>query len=237
MTATRVGVLECDHVGERRRSIAGDYVDMFRTLFAAHVPGIELVPYDVVGGAPLPAVDACDGWLVGGSRHSVGDDLAWIGPLAGFVRAAHASAAPLVGVCFGHQLIAHALGGRVERAPGGWGAGIEQVTVTAEAGWMRPPAARLALHFMHQDQVVAVPPGARALGRAAHCPIAIQQAGTLVGIQAHPEFTPAYTDSLLAARVAAIGDAEVAAARAGLARPTDEPTVARWLGRVLGAGD
>lgn len=233
---TRVGLLECGHVADRHRPIAGDYADMFASLFAVHVPEIELVPFDVIHGELPPSPDTCDGWVCTGSRHSVYDDLGWIEGVSGFVRDAQAAGAPFVGICFGHQLLAHALGGRVAKAATGWGAGIRRVVVDAPEPWMDPPAGKLALHFMHQDQVEELPPGGVVLGRADHCPAALMRVGeSMVGLQAHPEFTPAYTDVLLAERVARIGEDEVAAARAGLSQPTDEATVARWFGRVLSA--
>lgn len=236
---TRVGVLECDHVDPRFRPIAGDVVDMLRALFARHVPDValELVPYDVVGGVLPGAPGECDAWLCPGSRHGVGDGLPWIADLAAFVRRIADAGAPYVGVCFGHQMLAHALGGRVERAGTGWGAGVETVVVDGAAPWMVPPAAKLALHFMHQDQVVEPPPGSEVLGRADHCPVALLAVGErMMGVQAHPEFTPAYTDALLVDRVARLGADEVAAARAGLAQPTDEATAAAWMARVLTEG-
>lgn len=234
---TTIGVLECDHVADRHRGIAGDYTDMFATLFAAHAPGLDLVPVDMIGGELPASPRDCAGWLCTGSRHSVYDGLDWIEPLAGFVRDVRNAGVPFAGVCFGHQILAHALGGEVARARSGWGAGVLPVTVEERAPWMRPPADALALHFMHQDQVVSLPPGAVALGRADHCPVALMQAApAMVGVQPHPEFTVAYTDALLAERVARIGDEAVAAARAGLSQPTDEATVARWLGRVLTFG-
>lgn len=239
-SATRVGVLACDHVSEKYRAIGGDYTDMFRTMFATHVPdaGLELVPVDVIGGERPSGPDQFDGWLCTGSRHSVYDDLPWIADVSTVVRDVHAAGVPFVGVCFGHQLLAQALGGRVERAATGWGAGIERVTVdgaTARAlGSISPPERSLALHFMHQDQVVELPPGGDVLGVADHCPVAIMAVGPrALGVQAHPEFTPAYTDALLADRVARIGEAEVTAARAGLDRPTDEAVVAGWMARLL----
>ncbi len=240
MTSTvTLGVLECDHVGERNRAIAGDYTDMFTTLFAAHAPRLELVPVDVIGGELPDSVHECDAWLITGSRYSVYDDdqRGWIDPLAELVRGAHDAAVPVAGICFGHQLLAQALGGEVARAASGWGAGILDVAVERTEPWMQPPADCLALHFMHQDQVVVPPPGAVVLGRAAHCPVAMMAVGpTTVGVQPHPEFVPAYTDVLLAARVDRIGADAVAAARARLTRPTDEGTVARWLAAVLARG-
>jgi GMP synthase-like glutamine amidotransferase len=233
---TVVGVLECDHVDERHRPIAGDTIDMLRTLFGPHAPGLELVPFDVIGGEMPPGPAACDGWVCPGSRYSVYDDLPWIHRLAGFVRDVRDAGAPFVGICFGHQMLAHALGGRVARAASGWGAGTQRVVVDRRRPWMDPPAEKLALHFMHQDQVEELPPGGTVLGRADHCPVALMSVGeSMAGIQPHPEFAAAYVDALLVDRVARIGDDEVAAARAGLSQPTDEGTVARWFARVLGA--
>jgi GMP synthase-like glutamine amidotransferase len=236
VTTVRVGLLECDHVAERFRGIGGDYAAMFRTLFATHLgDAVELVRFDVIGGELPPGPAACDGWVCTGSRHSAYDDLPWIADLQGFVRDVRDAAVPFIGICFGHQVLAQALGGRVERARGGWGAGVHKLQVVRTASWMDPHADALALHFMHQDQVVTVPPGAEVLGRADHCPVAMLQAGErMVGVQAHPEFTAAYADALLVDRVARIGDDEVAAARASLAQPTDEATVVRWIARVLG---
>jgi GMP synthase-like glutamine amidotransferase len=230
----RVGVLEGDHVADRFRSIGGDYIDMFRALFAAHVPadgagGVELVPFDVIGGDLPSGPEVCDGWLCTGSRHSAYDELDWIARLCGFVRDVRDAEVPFVGICFGHQVLAQALGGRVERARTGWGAGVLGVELDGSG--------TLALHFMHQDQVVVVPPGGEVLGRTEHCPVAVLRVGErMLGIQAHPEFTPAYTDALLADRVPLIGEDEVASARAGLSRPTDEAVVARWMARVLRQG-
>ena len=231
---TTVGLLECGHVADRFRAVDGDYADMFGALFAAHVPEVALRPYDVEAGELPSGPDACDAWLCSGSRHSVYDDLDWIAPLSGFVRSVADAEVPFVGICFGHQLVAHALGGRVAKADTGWGAGVHQVEVDRVAPWMVPPAATVALQFMHQDQVEQLPAGGVCLGRAEHCPVALLQVGpAMVGIQAHPEFSSAYVDALLADRVELIGAARTAAARAALARPTDEATVARWIGRVL----
>ena len=219
----RVGLLLCDHVDDRFRSIAGDYDDMF----AALLPDLDLVAYDAIGGDLPKRADGCDGWLLTGSRFSAYDDEPWIAALAGFVRELHASRAPTVGICFGHQLLAHALGGRVEKAATGWGVGAHAIALDA-ACWR--------LLFMHQDQVVALPDGAQVLGSADHCPVAVLQVGSAIGVQAHPEFSVDYERALLDARAEGIGTEAVAAARASLEEPTDERAVAAWLAGFLGTG-
>lgn len=229
----RIGLLECDHVDERYRHLSGDYGDMFTAMFAA-TPEVELVRYDVVNGE-LPVSPAeCDGWLATGSRKSAYDDDEWIHRTAGFIRAAAATDAPFVGICFGHQLLAHALEGTVARAPGGWGAGIHAVEVAQKEPWMDPFRSDARLHFMHRDQVARLPAGAEVLWSAEHCPVAAFTVGdTMLGIQAHPEFTVAYAEALLTDRTDRIGGDKAGAALRSLATPTDEAVVTQWIVNFL----
>jgi len=225
----RIGLLECDHVRTRHRAIAGDYGDMFRAMVAAVDPATEVVGYDVRDGVLPDRPDACDGWLITGSSASVYDDEPWIASLAEFLRAVHAERAPCVGVCFGHQLLAHALGGRTERADG-WGVGALPMTVVQPESWMEPPLSAATLLYSHQDQVTELPPDGRVLAAADHCPVAMLAIGDdLIGMQAHPEFGAAYVRALLEDRVDRIGQADTDAALATLRGPTDEHTVARWI--------
>ena len=232
----RLGLLECDHVAERLTPIAGDYRDMFAALLAPVLPDVELVAYDACAGELPVRSDECDAWLATGSRFSAYDDLPWIHALGGFLRDVQASSAPFVGVCFGHQLLAQALGGKVEQAAGGWGAGAHALEVAGTAAWMDPPTRTMSLLFMHQDQVTALPPGGEVVARTDHCPVAMFTVGpTMLGIQAHPEFEAPFVAALLAARTDRIGAEKTATARASLAQPTDAGLAARWLARFLRA--
>jgi GMP synthase-like glutamine amidotransferase len=150
--------------------------------------------------------------------------------VAAVVRQVHEAAVPLVGVCFGHQLIAHALGGRTERASVGWGAGALPVHILEARPWMDPPLPSVTLLHSHQDQVTVVPPGGQVLAAAAHCPVAMLSVGdTIVGIQAHPEFGPAYLRALIEDRVDRLTPAGAAAALETLRYRTDEAVVGRWI--------
>ncbi len=229
----RVGLLECDHVPVELRDVADDYAAMFAARFAAHAPWVTLEPIDVVGGGALPSVDDHDGYLITGSRHGVDDDLPWIAPLGGFVQAAVDAEVPTVGVCFGHQLLAWQLGGRVERAPAGWGVGVHHAEVVAHRPWMQPPAAGFDLIVSHQDQVVTLPGDAELVATSQHAPVAAFEVGSALGVQGHPEFDPAYATTLMALRRDRIPAEVIAAGEATLAAPTDHATVTAWLGRFL----
>ncbi len=230
----KVGLLECDHVLERFRHIGGDYRDMFATLFAQHAPSIKLQPFDVCNGQFPASVDECAAYICTGSRFSVYDDVAWIHTLKDFVRQLHNVRQPFVGICFGHQLLAEALGGEVAKAEQGWGVGVHSLEITRQEAWMQPVQTSCHLQYMHQDQVQQLPDNSVLLGQSAHCPVAVFRVGTsMLGIQAHPEFPAAYSDALLLDRVERIGAVRAQTARGSLSQKTDEVVVADWLASFL----
>jgi GMP synthase-like glutamine amidotransferase len=230
----KIGLLECDHALERFRHIAGDYRDMFAALFAPHAPRIDLRFFDVCNGEFPASMDACDAYLTTGSRFSAYDDVDWIHALKDFVRRIHEAKKPFVGVCFGHQILAEALGGKVSRAETGWGAGVHGVEVIRHEHWMRPEQSECALQYMHQDQVERLPENGVVIGRSDHCPVAMFRVGdSMLGIQGHPEFPKAYSEALLLDRIERIGAERVKAALASLDRPADETVVARWIVEFL----
>jgi GMP synthase-like glutamine amidotransferase len=228
--SVRVGVLVCDDVAPRYLPIAGDYGDMFAAMVSSAAPDAAVVRYEAHLGELPGRPDECDAWLCTGSSASVYDDEPWIEALASFVREVHAARVPFVGICFGHQLIAHALGGHTERARSGWGVGAVSMDVVDAQPWMSPGAASATLLYSHQDQVTELPPHARVIAAAPHCPVAMFAVGDdTIGIQAHPEFGADYVRALLEDRVDRIGEAQTAAALASLDLPTDERAVAGWI--------
>lgn len=207
----------------------GDYPELFDDLLGPH--GVTLEVHDVTRRPPPEDTHALDGWLISGSVDSTYDPLDWIPPLEDMVRRLVADAAPLIGICFGHQLLAQAHGGRVQRADAGWGVGVQRYRATGGAGGAPPaPAPGFALVASHQDQVVTLPEGAEVLATSDHCPIAAYRFGpTALAIQAHPEFTPGLSRELIEARRLRIGDSTADAALAGLGEATDHGVVARWM--------
>jgi GMP synthase-like glutamine amidotransferase len=223
-------LLECDHVPEKFRHIAGDYREMFATLLAQHAPQLELVNYDVCNGELPATIDACEAFITTGSKFSAYDDVDWIHALKGFIRQLHEANKPFVGICFGHQLLAEALGGKVAKAETGWGVGAHAVKIIHRESWMTPDAANCRLQYMHQDQVQRMPDNSVLLGNSAHCPVAMYRVGaTMLGIQAHPEFPAAYSEALMLDRIPRIGEARVRDGVTSLVQATDEAIVTNWI--------
>lgn len=228
----RLGLLICDHVSPEFVGISGDYPAMFARLFEPY-PDLELVGYDLTAGEFPASPLECDAWITTGSRHSVYDDQPWIAALADFVRAVAAADRPYIGVCFGHQMIAHALGGKVERAAAGWGVGVKEVVVDDGPDWLG--ADRYRVLNSHADQVTDLPADAVVLGGNQHCPVSLMAVGDrIVGIQGHPEFTKEYAAALLHVRRGTVIPAEVVdAALASLGDPVEPGLLADAMVRFL----
>lgn len=234
----KLAILETGLPPEGLDAEHGSYPDMFRAMLAPLMPGLETVDYRVCDGAGLPRPDDFDGFLVTGSPAGVYEDHDWIAPLEDFIRAVHAAKRPMVGICFGHQVIASALGGRVEKSTKGWGAGVHTYEVVGEAVFMaadRP--ARLACAVSHQDQVVEPPAGARRIAGSPFCPYGILEYrdGPALSIQAHPEFTHDFARALMDLRSDRIPQEVRALAGPSLSNGSDRGLLARWIARFYSA--
>ncbi len=230
----RVGILKCDSVRDQFRPRFGDYPDMFKALFAEVAADIEFEVYDVERGEFPPSMDACDAYLITGSRWGVYDEHGWIPRLEQYVRELHAAGRPLIGICFGHQLIARALGGQAAKSPKGWGVGIETVNVHADAPWMSPPLDDLSLIVSHQDQVTDLPPGAEVLAGNEFCPYAVLAIdGRILTFQGHPEFAREFSRELIEMRREMLGPELAQSGLDSLRRETHEKHAASWIVKFL----
>ncbi|MBY8977180.1 type 1 glutamine amidotransferase [Rhodobacteraceae bacterium NNCM2] len=227
MSDLTIGILDVGPVVEPLKSTYGTYPMMMERLLAGR--GFRFQTYVVREGVFPPGVDAADGWLITGSRFGAYDDQPWIPPLEDFLRGAFAARIPIVGICFGHQILAQALGGKVEKFKGGWAIGRQQYQLD---GFDRP----LEVIGLHQDQVIEAPEGAEISGSSPFCKIAAltygDQAWTL---QPHPEFEPDFFRDLMEVRRTILPADLVAEAEKTLDGSYDSQLVADKIENVLKA--
>jgi len=223
----KIGILMTGHAVPEVLESLGDYDAFFARLLAGH--GFTFESYDCEGGVIPGDVHDCDGWLITGSKHGAYEDHPWIPPLEDFIRAVHAARVPLVGICFGHQIIAQALGGRVEKFPGGWSVGQTRYEIEGQ---------EVSLNAWHQDQVVELPPEATVVGHSDFCDYAAMTYGDhIYTVQPHPEFGSDMIGFLLKYRGPGVVPQPVLdAAAARLDQPTHNPTIAARMAEVFKKG-
>ena len=229
-----IGILETGAPPRSLRAEFGDYSTMFQRLIG---PERDYVALDVAAGR-LPSPEAgCAAYIVTGSEAGVYDDRPWIAPLAEFLRAVKGRAR-LVGVCFGHQMMAEAFGGKAIKSPKGLAIGLHTYAMDAREPWM-DSAAPIAAAVSHQDQVVELPPSARVVGGSDFTPMGVIAYGDqpAISMQCHPEFSPAYAQALLHTRWAETHLGErAAAAIAELERPNDHARLGGWIRQFIDGG-
>lgn len=226
----RIGLLEAGRSPPELSARFEPYEAMFRRLFDAVDGALDYAAYVVFEGELPASPDACDAYVVTGSPHGVYDRLAWMAATQAFAKSAVAAGRPVVGVCFGHQLLADAYGGTVEKVDRGWAVGIHEHVVHDTAPWMTPPEARFRTIASHQDQVTALPPDSTLLAGSDFCPNGMLQIGARVlTLQNHPEMPEAFAAALIERRRAIIGDEEADRALASLDTENDRHRLAQWL--------
>jgi GMP synthase-like glutamine amidotransferase len=189
-------------------------VDWNKTPFDAYVrflerakPSFEYENYALVSEGKFPSSpETCDAYLITGSPKGVYEDDAWLVELKTFIQDAYKAGKKLIGICFGHQMIAHSLGGHVEKSKKGWGLGKKDFNLYTEKKWMTDFIESPSLYFVHQDQVMELPPKAELLGGNEFCPNLFYTIGDQVlGIQGHPEFPEALVREIIETRLEVVG--------------------------------
>ena len=226
----KLGILRTDAVRPELKLEYGEYPDMFIALLRHSDPNLEYAVYDVELGQYPADIDEVDAYLITGSKSSVYEDKRWIIELMEFVRELNRRHKKLLGFCFGHQLVAQALGGKTERSAKGWGVGLHTHRFTTVPSWHDQGDVDLNILVSHQDQVVAVPDSARVLAGSEFCENAVCQIGDhILTFQGHPEFVPEYSRELLSIRRERIGEAAYAAGVSSLSGIAQGQRVGSWV--------
>lgn len=232
----KIGVLAAGITPDELIDQHGSYADMIINLLNTTDVAFEFEVFDVRLDDFPSDLTQFDGWAISGSRNNVSENLPWMPKLKTLILDAHAAKQPIVGICFGHQIIADAFGGKVDRYEGGWGLGLHTYDLASGYESILGDQKQFSINAVHQDQVIKKPDNSEVLATSSFC----KNAGLIYGdlimtFQAHPEFKMDFEKDLIKVRA---GDAfpmeESHAALASLeGQNTDSQSVANWFAQFL----
>jgi GMP synthase (glutamine-hydrolysing) len=234
----KIGILETGLINEKLIDRYDPYPVMFAALLDRAQQDLQYQTYSVIRREMPASIHDCEGWLITGSRHGVYESLDWMLKLQVFIRELERASVPLVGICFGHQIIAQALGGEVVKSDKGWSVGLHSYQIDVAQAWMGDAPEQVGIYTFHQDQVVEKPPAAKVFSSSDFCPYAgLGYGDSIITIQAHPEFEEGYElallnlygDNIVPGPVASKALADMQAS----GRKADTQMLAGWLTRFM----
>jgi GMP synthase-like glutamine amidotransferase len=226
----KVAILQCDNVLEKFQPHFGNYPKMVEGMFEGIDLSLSYDNYDCQQGQFPADIDEYDFYISTGSKASVYDDFPWIRQLVSFIQLLDKRKKKLIGICFGHQLIAMARGGKVEKSDKGWGIGIAQNRIISHPEWLHDDSSNINILVSHQDQITKLPDDTVVIAESDFCPFFIVQWGEhFLSIQGHPEWNTDYSRTLINDRRKIIEADRVNAGLNSLTIPPDNAQFIRWV--------
>ncbi len=232
----KIGILQCDDVADELLDEFGNYPAMFEAMLSDVAPELQFQIYRVVNGDFPDNVHECDGYITTGSRYGVNDDFAWVEELEEFVTVLDGNKIKFVGICFGHQMLAKALGGKVEQSDRGWAVGVSCNRIDVRKDWMTPGQEPLNLVVSHHDQVTRLPENIEVLASSDFCSYYMLQYGEhMMSVQGHPEFSKAYSNALMDKRANLIPAVRIRKGKDSLTKDVHAELMMHWIVNFFGA--
>lgn len=238
MGKMKLTIIQTGEVPLPLRESFGPYPEMFERMFARAGADFTFETVPVLSGAPFPKVHGLQGVVITGSAAGVYEDHPWLEPLRAFIREAYGARTPMLGVCFGHQIMADALGGDVRRSEKGWGLGRHVYRVLKRPRYMAAAPDAVAVACSHQDQVIMPPEEAEVILASEFTPNAglAYRNGAALSFQPHPEFDDSYALALAELRRGRASDEVVDAALASVSRPSHSNEIAGYIAEFFRSG-
>ena len=226
----KIAILQCDNVMEKFQEDFGNYPEMITDLLNSVENNLEIGTFDVQKGEYPQNINDWELFITTGSKASVNDNEVWILDLIEFTKLLGVTKKKLMGICFGHQIIALARGGSVEESDKGWGIGIASNDILIQTDWMDNEQIELKLIVSHKEQINQLPQGAMVIAQSDFCPyFMVQWDDHFLSVQGHPEWNKLYSKTLMNDRRSIIPVKRIEQGLASLEKNINNQQFARWI--------